>query len=331
MNILVVGGAGYIGSHMVNYLKLNTNHQVTIIDNLDRGHKKAVMNTELIEGDYGDFNLVKSTVAERKITALIHFGADSQVGESVIYPEKYYHNNVVKGKALIDAAISGGVKNIIFSSTAATYGEPKSIPIKEDDPTIPTNPYGRTKLAFEGLLESYHNAYGINYTCLRYFNACGADPSGNIGEDHSPESHLIPIVLEVALGKRGNVKIFGDDYPTSDGTCIRDYIHVNDLSSAHLLALNKIADGGESGIYNLGNGEGFSVNDIIQVCRKVTGHEIPVEIAPRRAGDPALLIACADKAQTILGWKPEYAKIEQIVETAWQWHSSHPNGYGDKI
>lgn len=330
MNILIVGGAGYIGSHMVNYLRVNTSHQITVLDNLDRGHRKAVFDTELIIGDYGDLELVKSVIEERKITALIHFGADSQVGESVIDPEKYYHNNVVKGKILVDAAIAGGVKYIIFSSTAATYGEPKSVPIKEEDPTIPTNPYGRTKLAFEGLLESYRVAYGISYTCLRYFNACGADPSGAIGEDHSPESHLLPIVLEVALGKRNIVKIFGDDYQTDDGTCIRDYIHVNDLSSAHLLALDKIASGGESGIYNLGNGTGFSVKNIIDVCRKVTGHAIPIEIVPRRAGDPALLIATADKAKKVLGWKPEYIRIEQIVETAWKWHSSHPNGYGDK-
>ncbi len=331
MNILIVGGAGYIGSHMVNYLRVNTDHNVTILDNLDRGHRQAIFDTKLVVGDYGDFNLVKSIVVEHEITALIHFGADSQVGESVTDPEKYYHNNVVKGKTLIDAAISGGVKNIIFSSTAATYGEPKSVPIKEEDPTIPTNPYGRTKLAFEGLLESYRFAYGINYTCLRYFNACGADPNGIIGEDHSPESHLIPIVLEVALGKRDKVRIFGDDYQTEDGTCIRDYIHVYDLASAHLLALNRIANGGESGIYNLGNGTGFSVKEIIDVCRKVTRHEISVEIVPRRAGDPALLIAAADKAKNILGWQPEYTKIEQIVETAWKWHASHPDGYGDKL
>lgn len=327
MHILIVGGAGYIGSHMVKYLREHTAHDVLVLDNLAKGHPEAVRNTELVVGDFGDTELVAELCRERKIDALMHFGADSLVSESVTDPAKYYFNNVMKGQRLIDAALSAGVKRVIFSSTAAVYGEPVRTPIQEDDPTRPTNPYGRTKLAFEGLLESYRVAYGLEYTCLRYFNAAGADPGAEIGEDHAPESHLIPIVLQVALGQRAQVNILGDDYPTPDGTCLRDYIHVNDLAAAHLLALERLAAGGASAIFNLGNGQGFSVREVIDVCRQVTGHPIPAEIGPRRPGDAAVLVAGADRARATLGWQPHYTDLEVIIRTAWEWHRRHPSGY----
>lgn len=327
MNILIVGGAGYIGSHMVQYLRERTVHQVVALDNLAKGHRAAVLGAEFVEGDFGDQALVEQLCREREITALMHFGADSLVGESVTNPEKYYENNVVKGKRLIDGALAAGIKYVIFSSTAATYGMPERVPIREDDPTKPINPYGRTKLAFEGLLEDYREAYGLQYTCLRYFNAAGADPAGRIGEDHNPESHLVPLVLQVALGQREQIMIFGDDYPTPDGTCVRDYIHVHDLASAHLLALQRLVDGGGSGIYNLGNGQGFSVTEIIDVCCNVTGHPIPAKTAPRRPGDPAVLIASAECARIELGWQAEYTDVRGIIETAWTWHQGHPHGF----
>ena len=327
MNILVVGGAGYIGSHMVKYLREHTAHHVIVLDNLAKGHPEAVRDVELVVGDFGDSELVAEMCRTHGIEALIHFGADSLVSESVANPAKYYTNNVAKGQRLIDAALSAGVRRVIFSSTAAVYGEPARVPIAEDDPTIPTNPYGRTKLAFEGLLESYRAAYGLQYTCLRYFNAAGADPGGTIGEDHAPESHLIPLVLQVALGRRERITIFGDDYPTPDGTCLRDYIHVNDLASAHLLALERLAEGGESGIFNLGNGQGFSVREIIDVCREVSGHPIPAVTVARRSGDPAVLVAGADRARAVLGWQPAYTAIADIIATAWHWHSRHPDGF----
>ncbi len=282
---------------------------------------------ELVVGDFGDAALVSALCREREISALMHFGADSLVGESVANPAKYYENNLVKGKSLIDAAMDAGVKQVIFSSTASTYGLPESVPVREDAVTRPINPYGRSKLAFEGLLESYATAYDLHYTSLRYFNACGADPSGVIGEAHSPETHLIPNVLQVALGQREKINIFGGDYPTADGTCIRDYIHVNDLVSAHLLALERLRAGGPSGVYNLGNGQGFSNMQIVEECRAVTGHPIPAEISERRPGDPAILIASAERAHAELGWRPQYPNIREIVATAWKWHSTHPHGY----
>jgi len=329
MNILVVGGAGYIGSHMVQFLNERSGQRAVVLDNLSRGHRGAVAGAELIVGDFGDMALVERVCREREIGALMHFGADSQVGESVTDPAKYYENNVVKGKRLIDAALAAGVKRVIFSSTAASYGIPERVPIREDDRTLPINPYGRTKLAFEGLLESYAGAYGLQYTALRYFNAAGADPNGRIGEDHAPETHLIPLVLQVALGQRKAITVFGEDYPTPDGTCIRDYIHVYDLAAAHLLALERLAAGGPSGVYNLGNGEGFSVKEIIDVCREVTGHPIPVETGPRRAGDPAVLIAGAEQARKELGWQPEFTSVRDIVASAWKWQQAHPRGYGE--
>jgi len=327
VNILIVGGAGYIGSHMMKYLREHSGHQVIALDNLSKGHRAAVLDAELRVGDFGDAELVGTICRERKIEALMHFGADSQVGESVANPAQYYENNVVKGKRLIDAALGAGVRHVIFSSTASTYGMPERVPITEDAITAPINPYGRTKLAFEGLLASYADAYGLRYTALRYFNACGADLSGLIGEAHDPESHLIPLVLQVALGQRAQINVYGADYPTPDGTCIRDYIHVNDLASAHLLALERLLDGGASGVYNLGNGQGFSVQEIIQECRAVTGHAIPATISDRRPGDPAFLIAGAQRAQAELGWQPQHPDIREIVASAWKWHSAHPRGY----
>lgn len=327
MNILIVGGAGYIGSHMVKYLQTHTDHHIVVLDNLTKGHQASLQGVELVVGDFGDGALVESLCRQQQITAIMHFGADSLVGESVTAPAKYYTNNVVKGQALVDAALRAEVRYFIFSSTAATYGEPERVPIYEQDRTVPTNPYGRTKLAFEGLLESYRIAYGLQYCCLRYFNAAGADDQGEIGEDHQPESHLIPLVLEVALGKRAHINIYGDDYSTKDGSCIRDYIHVYDLASAHLLALQRLLAGGDSGIFNLGNGQGFSVLEIVQVCREVTGHAIPALVSPRRAGDPAVLIASAENARQQLGWQPAYTDVRGIVQTAWNWHRAHPNGY----
>lgn len=327
MNILVVGGAGYVGSHMVHYLTSTTKHRVVVLDNLAKGHKGAVSGVELVVGDFGDASLVSSVCHDHAITAVMHFGADSLVGESVLDPARYYENNVVKGKRLIDAARDAGVRFVIFSSTAAVYGEPLHIPICEDDPTRPTNPYGCTKLAFEGLLESYRLAYGLEYTCLRYFNAAGASHDGSIGEVHDPETHLIPLVLQVALGHRAAIHIYGADYPTPDGTCVRDYIHVTDLAAAHLLALERLAAGESSGVFNLGNGQGFSVQEVIGVCREVTQHPIPTVTAPRRAGDPAVLVASAERARAVLGWNPVLPDLRRIVETAWAWHRAHPRGY----
>lgn len=326
MAILVCGGAGYIGSHMVAAL-LEKGEEVVILDNLQKGHRDAVLGGKLYEGDLRDRAILDKVFTENKIDAVIDFAADSLVGESVTEPLKYFENNVGGTLSLLRAMKDHNVKNIVFSSTAATYGEPESIPIVEDDKTFPTNPYGESKLAVEKVLKWCDNAYGIKYTALRYFNAAGAHPNGKIGEDHSPESHLIPLILQTALGKREKIMMFGDDYNTEDGTCVRDYIHVMDLASAHLLAVDRLRKGGESRIYNLGNGKGFSVKEVIEVARKVTGREIKAEVAPRRAGDPAVLIASSAKAMEELGWKPEFNSLETIIETAWNWHVNHPSGY----
>jgi UDP-glucose 4-epimerase len=328
MNILIVGGAGYIGSHMVRFLRERTDHEVIVLDDMTRGHAAAIEGTFFVVGDYGDAELIANLCHARKVDAIMHFGADSQVGESMANPAKYYTNNVVKGKALADGAIAAGVRAMIFSSSAAVYGEPSHTPITEDMPQRPTNPYGRTKLTFEGLLESYREAYGMVYTALRYFNAAGAHPSGEIGEDHTPESHIIPVVLGVAMGQTASVTIHGQDYPTPDGSCVRDYIHVDDLADAHLRALERLMSGGSSGAYNLGNGTGFSVQQVLDVCRAVTGHAIPAMIGPRRPGDPATLVASAARAHADLGWLPQHQDLADIVETAWRWHQGHPTGYG---
>lgn len=328
MKILVCGGAGYIGSHMVAEL-LENNHEVVILDNLEKGHKGAILGGKFYEGDLRDRSILDKIFTENKIDAVIDFAAYSLVGESMTEPLKYFNNNVSGTISLLEAMRDHDIKKIVFSSTAATYGEPESIPILESDKTVPTNAYGESKLLVEKILAWADYAYGIKYTALRYFNAAGAHINGKIGEEHSPESHLIPLILQVPLGKREHIMIFGDDYNTKDGSCIRDYIHVSDLASAHSLAVERLMNGGESRIYNLGNGTGFSVKEVIEVARKVTGHPIPAVVAERRAGDPATLIASSQKAMEELNWKPKFNSLETIIETAWNWHKNHPNGYED--
>jgi UDP-glucose 4-epimerase len=315
MAVLVCGGAGYIGSHTVAEL-LEIGEEVVILDNLEKGHKEAILGGKFYKGDLRDSELLDRILTENKIDSVIDFAAYSLVGESVDEPLKYFENNVSSTINLLEAMKRHNVKYIVFSSTAATYGEPENIPILEEDRTYPTNPYGESKLAVEKILKWCDRAYDIKYTVLRYFNAAGAHVSGKIGEDHTPESHLIPLILQVALGKREKIMIFGEDYNTEDGTCIRDYIHVTDLSSAHVLALHRLRKGEDSRIYNLGNGTGFSVKEVVETSRKVTGCEIKAEIAERRAGDPAILIASSEKAKGELGWEPKYNSLETIIETA---------------
>ena len=328
MNVLVVGGAGYIGSHAVRKLT-DAGHHVLVYDNLSRGHREAVPNGLLIEGELTDTATLTRVLTEHGIEAVMHFAAFALVNESVNDPSLYYQNNVVATLSLLEAMRLADVKKFIFSSTTATYGEPDQVPISEDTPQRPINPYGFTKLVIEQALADYAEAYGMGYAALRYFNAAGAHPDGTIGEDHEPETHLIPIVLQVALGQRDSITIFGNDYQTSDGTCVRDYVHVNDLADAHLKALDKIRP--STGIcLNLGTGRGTSVREIIDACREVTGHAIPEKIGQRREGDPSELVADASRAQDQLGWKPQYVDVRSIVETAWRWHQLHPNGYGSK-
>lgn len=329
MTILVCGGAGYIGSHTVEEL-ITKGEEVIVVDNLQKGHKKAVNpKAKLYIGDLRDQAFLDKVFSENNIEAVMDFAAESLVGESVENPLKYYENNVYGTVCLLKKMNEYHVKKIVFSSTAATYGEPESIPILEEDKTFPTNPYGETKLTVEKMLKWSEAAYGIKYVVLRYFNAAGAHIDGKIGEDHNPETHLIPIILQVALGKRKEIMIFGEDYNTYDGTCIRDYIHVTDLASAHILALKKLKKDNLSVLYNLGNGKGFSVKEIVEAARKVTNKEIPARIVERRKGDPAILVASSDKIVNDLGWKPQYNTLERIIETAWNWHLSHPNGYRD--
>ncbi|MGI8316689.1 UDP-glucose 4-epimerase GalE [Halobacillus mangrovi] len=327
MTVLVCGGAGYIGSHAVAQL-IDRNEKVIVADNLQKGHNDAVLEgAEFYNGDLRDQLFIDRVFEENDIDSVIHFAADSLVGESVEDPLKYYDNNVYGAVCLLRAMAKHSVKRIVFSSTAAVYGEPEQVPIQETDLTVPTNPYGETKLAIEKMLKWAEQAHGIKHVVLRYFNVAGADPDGRIGEDHRPETHLIPIILQVAQGKREKIMIFGDDYPTEDGTCIRDYIHVNDLVDAHLLAIEKLKRDQESGIYNLGNGQGFSVKEVIDSARKVTGQTIPAEVAPRRAGDPAQLVASSERAINELGWKPNYADLDTMIKTAWDWFQNHPDGY----
>lgn len=327
MTILVLGGAGYIGSHTV-YALIEKGVDVVVIDNLETGHIEAVHEkARFYKGDIRDRAFVDSVLDKEKIDAVIHFAANSLVGESMVNPLKYYDNNVNGTKVLLQSMVAHGLDKIVFSSTAATYGEPEKVPILETDRTEPTNTYGETKLAMEKMFKWTDSAHGLKYVSLRYFNACGAHISGKIGEAHSPETHLIPLILQVPLGQREYISIFGDDYDTSDGTCIRDYIHVTDLAQAHILAVDYLMKGNESNIFNLGNGVGFTVKEVIDTARKVTGHEIPARIAERRAGDPARLIASSDKARQVLLWKPEHADLEEIISTAWNWHKNHPNGY----
>ena len=329
MRLLVLGGAGYIGSHTAVEL-LDRGHEVVIADNLITGYKQAVPKEAVFyQGDIRDYNFLNNLFKTEKIDAVIHFAAFSLVGESVTNPLKYYENNLYGTKVLLQAMIDNNVDKIVFSSTAATYGEPENIPILESDRTCPTNPYGETKLAMEKMMKWSANAYQLRYVSLRYFNACGAHKSGKLGEAHNPESHLIPLVLQVPNGKRENVSIYGTDYDTPDGTCIRDYIHVTDLAEAHILAVEYLMKGGESNVFNLGNGVGYSVREVIETARKVTGHPIPAVEIPRRAGDPARLVASGEKAKTVLGWEPKITSLEDIIRSAWVWHSTHPNGYNE--
>ena len=327
MKLLVLGGAGYIGSHTATEL-LDNGHEVVIADNLVTGYREAVPEkATFYQGDLRDKDFLVDLLTKEKVDAVIHFAAFSLVGESVTNPLKYYENNLYGTKVLLDAMIETGVDKIVFSSTAATYGEPENIPILESDRTCPTNPYGETKLAMEKMISWAAKAHGLHFVSLRYFNACGAHKSGKIGEAHNPESHLIPLVLQVPNGKREFVSIYGNDYDTPDGTCIRDYIHVTDLAKAHILAVEYLMSGGESDIFNLGNGVGYSVKEVIETARKVTGHPIPAKEEARRAGDPARLVASGEKARKILGWEPEIKDLADIISSAWKWHKAHRDGY----
>jgi UDP-glucose 4-epimerase len=326
MRVLVTGGAGYIGSVVTEQL-LGDGHEVTVYDNLSKGHLDAVVEgAELIEADLDDAETLNRTLYDRRIKAVIHMAASSLVGESVDHPNKYYQNNLVTGLVLLDAMLACDVKQLVFSSTAAVYGEPEAQPIEETAVTNPTNPYGETKLAFEHALKWFDRAYNLRYASLRYFNAAGA--TVDCGEVHDPETHIIPITLQVAAGKRSHVEIYGDDYPTPDGTCIRDYIHVIDLARAHIQALDALSDG--SRIYNLGcGGAGYSVKEVIDTARRVTGREIPTNVGPRRAGDPAVLVASSDRIKSELGWQPQFQDLQLIIESAWRWMEEHPNGYAE--
>lgn len=327
MAILVLGGAGYIGSHTV-YELIDSGADVVIADNLQTGYIQAVHpKARFYKGDIRDKAFLDNLFKQEKVEAVIHFAANSLVGESMVEPLKYYDNNLCGTMVLLKSMVENGIDNIVFSSTAATYGEPESIPILETDKTEPANTYGETKLSMEKMFKWVSKAHGLRYVSLRYFNACGAHVSGEIGEAHNPESHLIPIILQVPNGQREAVSVFGDDYNTKDGTCVRDYIHVTDLAQAHILAVNYLKKGNESNIFNLGNGVGFTVNEVIETARKVTGHPIPAVIAPRRAGDPATLIASSEKAKKVLGWKPEHDSLEEIIASAWKWHKNHPKGF----
>jgi UDP-glucose 4-epimerase len=326
MRVLVTGGAGYIGSVVVEHL-VAEGHYAVAYDNLSRGHRSAVIpEAVLVVGDLIERDKLVATMREHEIDAVVHMAADSQVGESVTNPHKYYTNNLGCGLSLLGAMIETGIKRLVFSSTCAVYGEPASLPITEDLPLAPVNPYGETKLAFERALRWYDAAYGLRYASLRYFNAAGA--TERCGEDHTPESHLIPLVLRVAAGKMEYLNVYGEDYPTPDGTCIRDYIHVLDLASAHRLALLGVDRG--SRIYNLGYGAGYSVHEVVEMARQVTGRRIATEAAERRAGDPPMLIASADRAMSDLGWQPRFSELDSIIESAWRWHEAHPEGYGEE-
>lgn len=321
--VLVVGGAGYIGSACAEYL-LDRGYEVTVFDGLITGHRDAVdPRAEFIEGYLGNRERIIEVCQKGRFDAIMHFAAFSLVGESMQNPSKYFRNNLAFGINLADAAVAGNIGRIVFSSTAATFGQPESTPIRENDRQCPINPYGESKLCFEKILKWYHEIHGIEYAALRYFNAAGATP--NFGEDHRPESHLIPIILQAARGVRDKIMIYGEDYDTPDGTCIRDYIHILDLAQAHELALSAP----ESGHYNLGTGNGLSVKTIVESARRVTGREIRAEIAPRRAGDPARLIACSDRARKVLGWKPAFENVDSIIESAWKWQLKHPEGYAE--
>jgi UDP-glucose 4-epimerase len=326
-NILVVGGAGYIGSHMSKCLA-ERGYNPIVFDNLSTGHREAAGYGPFIEGSTADGRLLEQVFAEHDISAVMHFAADCYVGESVVKPAKYYRNNVANTINLLNVMVSRHVSNFVFSSSCATYGEPVQSPMTEQHPQNPVNVYGRTKFMVEQVLRDFRDAYEFDYISFRYFNAAGADPEGEMGEDHEPETHLIPIVLQTALGQREKVTVFGGDYPTPDGTCVRDYIHISDLAQAHLLGLERLLGGHPGGSYNLGNGKGYSVKEVIDACCAVTGQSIPFTMAERRPGDPASLIASSQKAMTALGWQPEFGDLHTMIETAWKWHTRHPDGYG---
>jgi UDP-glucose-4-epimerase GalE len=328
MRILVTGGAGYIGSHAVR-LFLARGHDVWVFDNLSVGHRAAVPAERLLVGDLAETQRLDQILMEKRIEAVVHFAAFTYVGESVKEPAKYYQNNLVNTLNLLECLRRHRIGRFVFSSTAATYGTPQRVPITEDEPQAPINPYGQGKLAVEHALADYAHAYQSSFAALRYFNAAGASPDGSIGEDHDPETHLIPLVIYAAMGKKPTIEIFGTDYPTPDGTCIRDYIHVDDLAEAHLLALERLEPGKQLR-YNLGIGKGYSVREVIRMVEQVTGKPVPVKEGPRREGDPAVLVASSDKIQRELGWKPRYADLKPIVETAWNWHKNHPRGYKDR-
>lgn len=320
--ILVTGGAGYIGSHAVSAL-LQAGYEVLILDNLVYGHRdlvEKVLQVELVVGDTSDRALLDQLFQSRDIAAVMHFSAYAYVGESVTDPAKYYRNNVVGTLTLLEAMLAASVNKFVFSSTCATYGVPQIIPIPENHPQNPINPYGATKLMVERILSDFDTAYGLKSVIFRYFNAAGADPNGKLGEDHNPETHLIPLVLQTALGKRESISVFGTDYPTADGTCIRDYIHVNDLADAHVLGLEYLLRGGDSEVFNLGNGNGFSVKEVIETAKSITGRDLKVVKCDRRPGDPPVLIGSSDQARKILNWQPQYSSLKEIISHAWQWH-----------
>ena len=324
--ILVTGGAGYIGSHTVRELR-ERGMDVVVYDNLSTGHIQSIGDTPFVKGDLFDVELLRKTFREYGVDSVIHFAAYSLVGESMVNPAKYYHNNVAGTLALLDAMLAEDVKYLVFSSSAATYGDCGDGLITENSPQNPTSVYGQTKLMMEQFMQDYDKAYGMKYVALRYFNAAGAHASGEIGEAHNPESHLIPLILQVSNGKREQINIFGDDYPTHDGTCIRDYIHITDLADAHIKALEYLKNGGKSTYYNLGNGNGFSVKEVIDTVEKVVGSPVKKQVVDRRPGDPASLVASSEKIQKELGWKPKYDTLDSIVASAWKWHSTHPDGF----
>jgi UDP-glucose 4-epimerase len=324
--VVVTGGAGYIGSHTLRALQA-AGYEVVVYDSLVKGHRQAVGSALLVVGDIADAGTLDRLFREHRPAAVVHFAAFIEAGESVVDPTKYFRNNTAGTLTLLEAMQRNDVKQLVFSSTAAVYGEPVHIPIGEDDPKLPTNAYGLSKLMVEEMLDWFHRAYGLRSVSLRYFNAAGDDPSGEIGEDHDPETHLIPLILQVPLGKREKIFVFGDDYDTPDGTCIRDYIHVTDLASAHVAALRALESGLAREAFNVGNGAGFSVSEVIETARRVTAHPIPAEVRPRRAGDPARLVASSEKARRVLGWQPRMPELRAILETAWRWHRAHPEGY----
>jgi UDP-glucose-4-epimerase GalE len=328
MNVLVTGGAGYVGSHAARILE-RSGHQIVIVDNLSRGHQAAARGRTFLQGDLLDRAFLESVFAQYSFDAVMHFAAKAYVGESVHQPDQYYSNNVVGTLNLLEAMRAAGVRRIVFSSTCATYGIPEQSPIRETEKQAPINPYGFTKLVIERALADYRHAYQFSYAALRYFNAAGAAEDGSLGEDHSPETHLIPLVLQVALGQRDSIEIFGNDYDTPDGTCIRDYVHVDDLARAHVAALERLQPGSELKL-NLGTGKGASVLEVLEVCRQLTGHPIPSTVAPRREGDPARLVADASAANRILDWLPKFPSVRPIIATAWRWHQEHPHGYDEQ-